>query len=74
MLLNPSGMTHISPVLMFTYVNGSSKLRTDGAGCSLLSHNVHFSFGGQDYCYALLCSAVSDTGRCSEPRRRSIEV
>lgn len=55
-----SGMTHISLVLMFTYVNDNSKLRTDGPGSLLLSDNVHFSFSGQDYCYALLCTAVRD--------------
>jgi len=61
MLLNQSRMTHISLVLVFTYGNDNSKLRTDGAESLLLSHNVHFSFGGQDYCYALLCTAVRDT-------------
>lgn len=61
MPLNQSGMTHISLVLMFTYVNDNSKRRTDGAGSLLLSHNVHFSFSGQNYCSVLLCTAARDT-------------
>lgn len=60
MLLNQSGMTHISLVLMFTYVNDNNTLRTDGPGSLLLSDNVHFSFSGQDSCSALLCTAVRD--------------
>lgn len=66
MLLSQSGMTHISLVLMFTYVNDNSKLRTDGAGSLLLSHNVHFSFSGQTtamHYYAL----QSEMHWCSEP-------
>lgn len=61
MPLNQSGMTHISLVLMFTYVNDNSKRRTDGAGSLLLSHNVHFSFSGHNYCSVLLCTAARDT-------------
>lgn len=62
--LNHSGMTHISLVLMFTYVKDRRKLRTDGAVSLLPSQHALFFFSGQDHSYALqqYIGAVGQTG------------
>lgn len=64
--LNHSGMTHISLVLMFTYVKAKRKLRTDGAVSLLLSQHALFFFSGQDHSY--VCTAAIHW--CSGPERR----
>lgn len=68
-LLNQSGMTHISLVLLFTYVNGNSKRRTDE-----LDPHTMYIFPSVARTTAMPYYALpSEVHWCSEPSRRCID-